>query len=79
MLICFTFQFGSPTLKYILQGLTKWYIDIKAAQDKISTSVSENNCEEPIARQIYNVLLTIHHMKTSPTQNYFLKKLYWST
>ena len=49
MLICFAFQFGSPTLKYILQGLTKRYIDI-AAWDKIGTSVSENTCEEPIAR-----------------------------
>ena len=48
----FAFQFVSPTLKYILQALTKRYIDKNAAPDEICTCRYENICKGPIAKEI---------------------------
>ena len=54
MLNGFAFQFGSSTLKYNLQVLTKRYIDKKTAREEIYTYPCENICEGPIVRKIYD-------------------------
>ena len=57
----FAFQFVSPTLKYVLEALTKRYIDKNAAPDEICTCRYENICEGPIANEItmYDLLSAI--------------------
>ena len=69
MLTWFSFQFGAPTLKYILPVLTTRFIDKKSAREKIFLWSCENTWKEPIQREIYYVWLTIPHIKFSGTRN----------